>query len=462
MRAWLILSGVSLAILLSVPAQYLGRQQDDLLYIIASQALSEGGYRLLSAPGLPPLTMVIPGLPVLLLPVTFLARQNFLWHQLFCALIMASSPWLFWLWLKTRCGRTEALLLAALFGTSPLVLAQAGTVMSEGPYLILVFALLFALERRRRVPAVIATLLLCLTQLRPAGLSLLPAALKQKKWSEGALITAIPAAALAVWSYWSWQAKGNVQESREFWLSYRGQPWHHLFALAFDNARFYLMAWGSCYLPVSWGAATSALALGALLLAIVIKGMTRAGREPAILMLAAGLGMHAVWGWQYERYLIPLLPWLLWAGGKGLGPRARPVLAVLLAAQLLFHLPYWVGRAHSRSQPELAQTYDWIKFHTDPAAILASPFYVRDGYYAARPSLPLPDSEQPQEFAGRLKRARARYVLWQEDIDAGLSLAAGSAVQRKLNLVATHLHNRFLFHKIYENSSEKTALYEIN
>lgn len=465
----LALTLTSLVILLSAPAQYLGRQQDDLLYVIASQALSEGSYRLLTSPGLPPLTLVIPGLPILLLPVTFLARGNFAWHQAACAIILAACPWLFWLWLKKRCSDGEALLLAVLFGSSPLVLCQAGAVMSEGPYLALVFAWLLALERRR-APALNGGMLLVLTQLRPAGLSLFPAALwrfiREKKWSDAALTAAIPAAALAAWSFWSWRVKGQVQEEQEIWLSYRHQPWHHLLRIAWDNAGYYLASWGSCYLPASWGNGKAALLLGTLLSALCLKGISALRRQnpdmTALLMLGAGLAMHAVWGWQYERYLIPLLPWLLWTAAKGLGPAARPALAALLASQLLFHLPLWIGGGHSWSEPELAQTYAWVKSHTPPASILASPLYVRDGYYCARPSLPLPDSPRPQDFIARLRKNRARYVLWQENIDAGFSLAATATVQRKLDRAGEHLHQSSIFRKIYENPREKTSVYEIN
>ncbi|MDD5657604.1 MAG: hypothetical protein PHF00_10165, partial [Elusimicrobia bacterium] len=221
-----LLSAASAAILRAAPAQYFGRQHDDALYVIASHALASGGYRNLICPGLPPLTMIMPGFPALLLPVTWLWGERFIAYQLFCAAIAASLPWLLWRWLRRRTGAAAALLVALAFAFNPIVLSQSGTVMSESAYAALTILLLAALEARRQAAA--GGLLLALTQLRPAGFSLLPAvlagALRRRDWRAAGL-RALPAAlAGAAWYAWSWSVSGRIDEFHELSFSYAGKP----------------------------------------------------------------------------------------------------------------------------------------------------------------------------------------------------------------------------------------------
>lgn len=475
----------SLLILLCAPAQYLGRQQDDLLYLISSHALLKGSYRLFTSPGLPPLTMITPGFPALLLPVTLFGGENFAYAQIFCALLLAAAPWVLWLWLRRPSSptyfpmglrtaplphrrshdRLESLLICLLFASSPVVLSQAGTVMSEGPYLLVVLALLLVLDQGSGLKA--GALLLLLTQLRPAGLSFLPAALLRplgdRRWRAALWTAALPGIAMLAWSLWSYRVSGAVQEIQEFELSYLGHPWLHPIAVAADNARYYLSSWGSCYLPARWGSGPAALAAGALLAFLSLLGCARRlrqdPRDPAVWMLAGAALMHGVWAWQYERYLIPLLPWLLWTAALGLGKASRAALALLLLGQILFHPPH--RDKTSWSLPELEQTYIWLKSHTAPSEALSSPLYVRDGFYASRPSLPLPDAPNPADFAGLLKKHRARWILWQENLEAGLSLPRTASIQLKLERAGRHLQNPDLFRLVYENPREKSRVYAL-
>jgi hypothetical protein len=115
----------------------------------------------------------------------------------------------------------------------------------------------------------------------------------------------------------------------------------------------------------------------------------------------------------------------------------------------------------SWSRPELSQTYSWIASHSQAPDILASPFYVRDGFYTSRPSLPLPDSAKPETFAILLKKSQARLILWQEHLDAGLSIPRSAETFAKLRRIRGHLRNRKLFWQVYENSGEGSRVYEL-
>lgn len=407
--------------LAAAPAQYLGRQQDDLLYLISAQALAQGHYRLFTVAGAPPLTMITPGFPLLLLPVTLLFGERHAAHQAYAALALAALPWALWLWLRRRLDEETSALVAALAATSPIALSQAGTVMSEPFYALIMVALLLAVEKGRRSAG---WLWLLLTQVRPAGVSA-AAALKPRWWwpaAGGALL----------WSAWSFWVSGEVQELQELRLSYAGQGWAFPFFVAWDNARFYAAAWGGCYTP--WLAAP----LGAGLLALAAKG----ARGPAGLMLAGAGLMHLAWAWQYERYLLPLLPWLLWGVAEALGRRAKPVLAAALLAQTGLHTWRWTLRPSPFAEPELRGAYDWLRTNTAPTDVIASALPVRDGYWSVRPASPLPDAETEAEFTRRLKKRGARWVLWQGKLDVGLSSARAAAIARRLERAQAHLAGR--------------------
>ncbi|MDD5630270.1 MAG: hypothetical protein PHU21_14480 [Elusimicrobia bacterium] len=460
------LAAASAAILCAAPAQYLGRQQDDLLYIIGSQSLAQGSYRLSTCIGQPPLVAVVPGLPVLLLPVTWLSSGGTGAYQVFCALVLAGLPWLVWWWCRRRLGEPESVLVALLFATSPLVLCQSGAVMSEGPYTALAVLFLAAAESGRWPAA--GALLLALTQLRLAGWSLLPAALCgpwRLKDRRAALWLLLPAAsAAALWYAWSHGASRGAGEFHVIELrdSYQGHLWSRVLAVACDNARYYLASWGGAFWPLDWSrtAALAGAALAALALrgAWLLRGEERA--RPAVLLLCGAALLHLFWPWQYDRYLIPLLPWLLWLVAAGAGRRALPLLGLLLALQLTFHSARWLAGVETWRVPELSRTYAWLRAHSGSADGLASALNVRDGILCSRPSLPLPDVPQAQDFAGTLRRMRVRWVLWQDGLDIGLSARRGSTMDGKLQRIRAYLEDDRWFRRAYADPKEDARVYE--
>ena len=370
-----VLIAASLAVFCAVPAQYLGRQQDDLLYIISSQALAAGGYRLFTTPGQPPIDMITPGLPLLLLPATWLFGGAIWAYQALAALLLAAVPWLIWSWLRRRADETTALLIAALFATSPLVLSQAGTVMSEGAYTLCAMLLMLTLESKDGGGKA-GLLLLALTQLRPAALSLVPAALLRpllrRQWGPLAWTTLPALIGGFFWTAWSWAVSGRIQELAEWRLSYHGNSWLHPLFVAKANLLYYAAALGGCFLPPSFPPSLKA-ALGLALFAVAAAGCAKLLRkdssEPAVWLLAGGAAMHGLWAWQYERYLIPLLAWLLWTAAAALGRRAKPVLGLLLAAQLVFHSWRFIAGPNDLQRVELVQTYAWLREHSGSADI---------------------------------------------------------------------------------------------
>lgn len=468
------LAAASVVILLCAPAQYLGRQQDDIVYVIAAQALTRGRYSLLTTPGTPAIVDYSPGLPLALAPLALLAGDHTLYYQLFCALILAACPWALWFWLRKTKEPASALPVALLFATSPLVLSQSGTVMTEAPYTLLNLALLTWLageqgrEHGRGSGLAPGSVLAYMTLLRSPGLSLWPALLaeplRQKRWKESGMLLAAPCLAVVSWLAWCRWNRSYSPDMAEWSLTYRGQDAGQFFRVAASNLRFYMISLGSCFLPDFWGGATAGLlagcAVAAAAFAGAVKSLRRDPAHPAVIMLGTASLMHIFWGWQYERYLLPLLPLVLAFMALGLGKAWRIVCLTLLMAQTVFHVPHWVSGS-SWKHPELAQTYDWIKNHTGPGDILSSPLYVRDAFYTGRPSVPLPDRPDSSTFADSLKSHKTRRVLWQERLEVGLSREKGSPISEKLDRVGNHLLDTSRFRLVFEHPGEDARIYEV-
>ncbi|MBI5245994.1 MAG: hypothetical protein HY923_02345 [Elusimicrobia bacterium] len=452
-RSAFVLAACSLLVLAFAPAQYFGRQQDDVLYLVGARALASGRYCLLTDPACPPLTMINPLWPALLAPLTFLT-ENTGTFQALSALFMAAVPIAVWAWLRRRTDETSALLAAALFASSPLVLSQSGTVMSEPLFTLALLSMLLALDTGRALPAGLSAAAMLLT--RTAGLAALPALAAVKR--RDALKAGLPPAlAFAAWCAWSWSRGGSVGKFDLFGLTYGGNPSAKLLRVAAANARYYAAELGGGFTPASWADGRLALLLGAVLGAFALRGALRARRDPAAWALLGTVAMHAVWGWQYERYLIPLLPLLLWGLIAALGSFAKPSLAALLVLQLVFQTLPRLGRPSPWAEPELAKTYAWLS-RTAPA-LLSSAEPARDGWLSGLPSRPLPLVEKDEDFAKALKAARVDYVLRVDGLDYGLQADPDAGPRRQLERIYRRLENPKLFRKLHEEPGERAAVY---
>jgi len=463
-RSALILAACALLVLAFAPAQYFGRQQDDLLYYFGARALASGCYCLETSPGCPPLAMINPGWPLLLAPLAFFTERPGLF-QAFSALILAAAPIATWAWLRRRTDETTALLAAALFASCPLALAQAGVPMSEAPSVLVLLALLAAAEDKR--PRAAGALGAALLMLRTAGAAALAAPLapllRARRWSAAAAAAAPPALAYALWSLWSWSRTRGVDKISLLADIYRGNAWRKPLEVAAANARFYLAAWGGCFLPPGFAYGRTALVFGALLAAAAAAGLARVLRrrrdDPAAWALIAAAALHALWSWQYERYMIPVLPLLIWSLAAGLGRAAKPALAGLLVLQLASQTLPRLGRPSPYAEPELALSYAWLAARPRPA-LLASAEHVRDGYYAGLPNVALPDDENARDFAAHLKSMRVSYVVREDGLDVGLGADPSSGLRRALERAYSHLDEERLFRKVHEEPAERARIYE--
>ena len=137
-----------------------------------------------------------------------------------------------------------------------------------------------------------------------------------------------------------------------------------------DNVLFYLKAYGGCFLPHNWGRTSAGTWLGGVLAALSLWGAARKAKwdwtEPAVLSLGAALGMHVFWGWQYERYLLPLLPLILYTAAGGL-----PSMPVFFLAPC--------SPVKSRSMSALAQTQPHVFPEWRRLRLAQGKFHAQDG-----------------------------------------------------------------------------------
>ncbi|MFH1724277.1 MAG: hypothetical protein ABII00_06605 [Elusimicrobiota bacterium] len=480
--------------LLCVPGHYLGREHDDVQYVLAARALLEGRYSLGVSPGDPPLTFVTPGWPLLLTPAAAVAPEASLGYELWAWGWLALCDLLAWLWFRRRMRAPAAAAATALFALNPLVLARAGVVMSEVPFLAVTLATLLLLERGRTllpgddaghragpefVPGLaggVSGLLLGFAFLiRPGALPLLPAVWCWYLWKgrrrDAAWSAAVALAPILAWRAWVGAKGARLAEAQELSMTLWGTGPAVWLGVARDNLVAALTLWGDTLLP--WGPGAphpgAALALGCLLAVMSLAGvgllLRRGGCDAGALFLLGGIALHLAWPWWYDRYLLPYLPFLIWGLWHAVVRVARSerIAAVVFAAATLLPLPAkgtaFVRAASARGRPELSRTYAWIRDNTPQEALFAAAFYTRDAYYTGRPFVPLPFCAEGA-LAETLRAHRVRYVLWQRPPGLGSSLGPAFRASRMLRNAGAELGGAG-FRAVHRAPGEAAALYEL-
>lgn len=432
------------------------------MFVIGARALTSGRYCVLTSPGCPALTSIDPGWAWMLAPLAALT-ENPAPFQVLSALLLALAPAGVWLWLRRRADGRVALLAAALFASCPLVLEQSGVVMSEVPFVLLLLGALAASESG--LPAAAGGLNALLLLTRTAGLAALPGLLLPfaRKPRRAALAAVPPALAAAGWWAWCLSKRGTVGKFDLLPSTYAGRAVLKPFAVALANLPFYLKTAGGCFLPPGLAGGALAALLGAALAAAALRGLVlvlrRRRDDPAAWALAGSALLLSVWGWQYERYLLPLLPLLLWALAEGLGRAAKPALAVLLLLQLGLQTLPRLFRPSPWAEPELSRTYDWLKTRPRPA-LLASAEPVRDGWWSDLPAVSLPPARDAAALAAALKARRVSLVLRVDGQDYGLEADPGAALRRRVEDAYAALDDARLFRKVHEEPGERATVYE--
>ncbi|MGH8247052.1 MAG: hypothetical protein ACREUU_11560, partial [Gammaproteobacteria bacterium] len=155
-----------------------------------------------------------------------------------------------------------------------------------------------------------------------------------------------------------------------------------------------------------WGVSSGSW-LGQLLAlvcsALVLHGLWISRASPVVLMVLATFAIVLVYVWPPVRYIVPILPLVVWLGYVG-GRRFRPALAIIAVVFLAFAGIDWLRTANNVRQKgsmsfsaeawvfdwhALTKQLDWVKRETPPDAVLTTildpTYYLFTGRQAMRP-----------------------------------------------------------------------------
>jgi hypothetical protein len=321
---------IGLALLTFAPQPHTGG--DNAAYIALAQSLVEHGtYTELWDPLTPPHTKYPPVFPGVL-AIALLAGLK-PWVQLkFVVLALSALATAFtFLWIRARRRPLLGLGVALVVAVAPGVLREGRWILSDVPFWAFTMIALWSFERLRPgdwsrfAVAALAALLAYFT--RTAGLPLVLAALAflawRRNWKQLAALLLIVGVPALLWWLRS-RAFGPSGYVSEFWLV---DPYAPQLGRAGPTAilgRIVENDWKymSVHLPVLLTGATArfTIAVAILIFVLAVGGWATRLRQPRVAELFVPLyvGLIFIWPpvWSGERFLLPLLPLLLFYAGE--------------------------------------------------------------------------------------------------------------------------------------------------
>ncbi|NNN07394.1 MAG: hypothetical protein HKL90_16005 [Elusimicrobia bacterium] len=474
----LILAAALYAALL--PRFYVGAFTDDAEYVLRAEPARM--HRFL-APGR------APGFPLFLAPFARIVAPHWSALKLVSAALTLGSGVLTWTlfapWLDAAGGAA----ILALFALNPVAAEYSGSVMTEPCYLF--FTLLAFLQLKRlleREAAADAWLLGFLA----AWISLVR--------NEGTVLFAAIAAGLLVQRRPRALARfcaATIIAALAIRASFTNLTGNYLFLWKAQFARTslhefiggaaatFLSALSKIVLPPMPspsppGAAIFRGVLTAALAVIIAFGLRRFWRRrvPSRAMLvslalyAALYGLvHCLWGAVEMRYLVPLLPFVLFPIIGGAAALPRPIqaaaLAVLIGAYAwqntrLIQQTYSPNRPADTKLPR--ETLDWIDIHTPPGAVVMEKGLKTMLYAGRRSRFALP-AKDIEEFRFALMSSGVDYVLSQHLVAPQIAQTSRSGRETEEELWARNQIwlSRWpqAFPRAYANPKEQTTVFAV-
>lgn len=330
--AGLVLLHVLLALLTFEPRPHTGG--DNGAYITLGRSLLEHGtYTELWEPGEPPHTKYPPVFPAVLALAMLLGLSPWVPLKLVVLAFSAGAVATAFLWIRARRRAGLALAIGLVLAAAPGILREGRWILSDVPFWCFTMVALLAFERLRADNwklfgvAALATLLAYFT--RSAGLPLVLAALAwlgwRRMWPQLAALGALVGVPALLWLLRA-RAHGPAGYVSEFWYVDPYLPMlgtigpGDLFQRMLDNTVKYV----SVHMPILLAGSAGALVLAASLAiaALALVGWLRRVRRARVadLFLPAYMGLILVWPavWSGERFLLPVLPLLLFHAGEAL------------------------------------------------------------------------------------------------------------------------------------------------
>ena len=376
-----------------------GIYHDDSIYLITARTLAEGrGYWIESIPTPIAQTKYPILFPALLAIVWKLAPAfpaNLIYFKLIPLLAALIWFWISYLLLKQESGnRFFAITAIALAAASPQVIFLSTSVLSETLFAALATGSLLLLIRCTRTESTsllvgAAILAAAAYHTRTIGFCLIlggfVALAWQRKFRRALLFGSICALLSSPWIIWQYlhrSAPDSYLSQENYYSAYNiifNFAWNeklliartNLIALPFSAAALFDLKWGEF--------------IGLICLPFSVRALFRPGLPvPVRCFLLFSGGVILLWVWPPLRFVVPLLPLILWAVWSGFPLAARKVL--LASAWLLFLNAAWSSHAFSEKAllsglwypaateshlwQEFTRQLDWIKTNTAPEAVL--------------------------------------------------------------------------------------------
>lgn len=119
----------------------LRKMDDGAQYLLIAKSLAHGmGFSNMAMPGVPDFLNIPSAFPLLLVPYWWFPSPPELAYHLIMAGSMCLGAWLSFLWSARFLPRGQAFLVALAFASSPLFVVHASTLLTEAPYVLLVYA----------------------------------------------------------------------------------------------------------------------------------------------------------------------------------------------------------------------------------------------------------------------------------------------------------------------------------
>ena len=469
-RTWVLRSvlaagvaGLAAAYLVALRAPAVGTFHDDGIYAVTARALAEGrGYRILSLPDAPLQTkypILFPWLLSLVWRVAPAFPENLPWLRAVPLLSTVAWLWLSWR-LVQQCGgsRRTATAIVLLTALSPWTLFLGTALLSETLFAALLTAGLLALTAStasvgasRRLCALAGLLGGASLVTRTAGVAVVAAGLgwlfSRRRWSDAVAFAIVAGAVVAPWGLWVATQNQVVSESYYSaspygsWNIVSNYSWPEKFHVLIGNVVFSAMA------PAAlWGVGLNPIVLGVSLFTVVpvvLRGLWLSRAHPLGWCVAVVTAMNLMWAWPPVRFIVPIVPLMLWQASVALRGAPRVIVAGLVA--LLGLVGAWrtlevVAKAHSvgtvswqaasaEDWRQLSPLLEWVKRETPSTAVVTGNLDPAYFLFTGRPSVraftadsyalfyapPGRDRAPLGSVAGfrrRLLQARVDYCIW--------------------------------------------------
>lgn len=451
------------AYLVALRAPAVGTFHDDGVYAVTARALAEGrGYRIISLPDSPPQTkypILFPWLLSLVWRVAPAFPENLPWLRAVPLLSTVAWLWLSWT-LVQQCGgsRRTATAIVLLTALSPWTLFLGTALLAETLFAALLTGMLVLLTastssiRASRWLCVLAGLLGGASLLtRAAGVAVVAAGLgwllSRRRWSDAAAFAIVAAAMVVPWGLWV--ATQNHAVGASYYSASNYESWNIVFNYSWAEKVDVLIGnvVFSAMTPATlWGVGLNPIVLGVSLFAVVpvvLRGLWLSRALPLGWCVAVVMAMNLMWVWPPVRFIVPIVPLLLWQVSVALRSAPRLIVGGLVA--LVGLVGAWrtleVGaKAHSvgtvswqaasaEDWRQLLPLFEWVKRETPSTAVVTGNLDPAYFLFAGRPSVraftadsyalfyAAPGSARDplgtvEDFRRRLLKALVDYCIW--------------------------------------------------